>query len=141
MHASDTTKLGRAIAWTWERLVVALVSALMAALTLLAWSLLLLALLGTPSDDLGIAHFLGAHVFSRGGVAIIALAALAAFCAGGDRMAVVFSALWGTHPAWLRFGAYLREKAELLNAGYRVPAPMLLGVLVLVAVLTWLYLA
>ena len=141
MHASDTTKLGRALAWTWERLVVALVSALVAALTLLAWSLLLFVLLGTPNDDLGIAQFLRAHVFSRSGVAIIALAALVAFCAGGDRMAVVFSALWGTHPAWLRFGAYLREKAELLNAGYRVPAPMLLGVLVLVAVLTWFYLA
>ena len=120
-----------------DRLAVAFVSAVLAGLTLLAWSVILIAVFGRPSDSLGVAGFIISTVFSKVSLAIVAGAALLGFVIGGDRMVAIFSALWGTHSVWTRFNAWLGEKLEPLNEEYNVATPWLIAALIICAVAAW----
>ena len=98
-----------------DRLAIALVSAVFAGLTMLAWSVILIAVFGRADDSVGVAGFV----------------------IGGDRMAAIFSALWGTHSAWTRFNTWLGEKLEPLNEEYNVATPWLIAALVICALAAW----
>ena len=123
-----------------ERLAVALCTAVFAGLTLLAYSFIAVALLGTRRDDFGVMKFVSENVFSETGIAIVAGAALLGFAIGGDRMAALFSVLWGTHPAWSRFHARLQPKIEAMGEGPEVSPWIVAGVIIVIGGL-WLWLA
>lgn len=124
-----------------ERLAVALCTAVFAGLTLLAYSFIAVALLGTGRDDFGVMKFLSENVFSGTGLAIVGSAALLGFAIGGDRTAAVFSMLWGTHPAWSRFNAWLQPKIETMSESYEVSPWIAAGVIILIGVGLWLWVA
>jgi len=120
-----------------DRLAIAFASAVLAAVTLLAWSIILLAVFGTPNDSLGATGYIIGTVFSRVSLMIVGGAALLGFVAGGDRMVAIFSALWGTHSVWSRFNAWLGEKLEPLNEEYHVATPFLVAAVVICAIAAW----
>jgi hypothetical protein len=124
-----------------ERLAIALASAVLAAITLLAWSIIVLAVFGTPNDRFGVTGFIIGTIFSKVSFAIVGGAALLGFAVGADRMVTIFSWLWGTHSVWSRFSIWLGEKLEPLNEEYHVATPILIGVLVVFGVAVWLWLA
>jgi hypothetical protein len=95
-----------------ERLVVALVSGIVAALTLALYPVALLILGrgagGGAEVELG-AHFY-AFMFSKVGLVVIISASLAGFFFGPERMANIFSFFWGTHNFWKTLGADTEDK-------------------------------
>jgi hypothetical protein len=120
-----------------DRLAIAFACAVFAALTLLAWSVILIAVFGRSNDSLGVAGFIISTVFSKVSLAIVGGAALLGFAIGGDRMVAMFSLLWGTHSIWTRFNVWLGEKIEPLNEEYNVATPWLIAALVVCAVAAW----
>lgn len=120
-----------------DRLAIAFASAVLAALTLLAWSVILIAVFGRTNDSLGVTSFIIGTVFSKSSLAIVGGAALLGFVIGGDRMVAIFSALWGTHSVWARFNTWLGEKLEPLNEEYNVATPWLIAALLICAVAAW----
>ena len=124
-----------------DRLAVALCTAVFAALTLLAWGLMLVVIFGNQNDDLGVIRFVTRTVFSQTGIAIVGGAALLGFLIGGDRMVTIFSVFWGTHPVWARFNGWLQEKSEVLNESREVSPWIVAAVLVLTGVGLWLWVA
>ena len=124
-----------------ERLAVALCTAVFAALTLLAWSFIAMALLGTARDDFGVMRFVTDQVFSEAGLWIVAGAAMLGFAIGAERMVAIFSLLWGTHSVWSRFNAWLHEKSDALRDSYEVSPIIAVGVIALVGAAAWLWLA
>lgn len=78
-----------------ERLATAFVSTVAAAVTLVVvpW---VFAANGRGHEPFTLYYW----VFSKAGLLIIASAAAAGFFLGSERMANVFSLIWGTHPVW-----------------------------------------
>lgn len=118
-----------------NRIAVALGSAMAALVTLLAWAAILVAI--GARADLGIVPFIGMVVFSKAGVLLVALAALAGFLLGGERMAEIFSVLWGTHPRWKSLGAWLGERFDALDR--EVPVPIWAAMLGLLLLFAWVF--
>ena len=84
-----------------ERLIVALVAAIAATLTLAMYPLAILFFgRGGGEFELG-AHFY-AFILSRFGLVVIVVASTVGFCVGSERMANIFSFFWGTHRFWER---------------------------------------
>ena len=120
-----------------DRLAIAFASAVLAAITLLAWSIILLTVFGTPNDSFGVPEFIIGTVFSKVSLAIVGGAALLGFVIGADRMVAIFSWLWGTHSVWARFNAWLGEKLEPLNEEYNVATPWLVAALIICTLAAW----
>lgn len=120
-----------------DRLAIAFACAVLAALTLLAWSVILIAVFGNSNDSFGVTAFIIGTVFSKASLAIVGGAALLGFVIGGDRMVTIFSTLWGTHSVWTRFNTWLGEKLEPLNEEYNVATPWLIAALVICALAAW----
>jgi hypothetical protein len=120
-----------------ERLAIAFASAVLAAITLLAWSIILLAVFGTSNDSFGVSAFIIGTVFSKVSIAIVGGAALLGFVIGADRMVTIFSWLWGTHSVWSRFSIWAGEKLEPLSNEYHVGTPTLILALLICAVAAW----
>jgi hypothetical protein len=78
-----------------DRIATGVVSGVAAALTLLAYPLILA---GVGSDIQPVALY--AHVFSKVGLVVIIVASVIGFLIGSERMAGVFSFFWGTHSVW-----------------------------------------
>jgi uncharacterized membrane protein YdfJ with MMPL/SSD domain len=93
----------------WKyRLVVAFVSAVAVAATLVLLPLIL-ALGGGAGEALSGYKL----VFSAYGAAIVAAFGVAGFLLSGERTAKLFSFLWGTHPVWSRMGSWFDERPTL----------------------------
>ena len=120
-----------------DRLAIAFACAVLATLTLVAWSVILIAVFGRSNDSLGVTSFIIGTVFSKASLAVVAGAALLGFAIGADRMVTIFSWLWGTHSVWSRFNIWLSEKIEPLNEEYNVATPWLIAALVICAVAAW----
>jgi len=135
--------LGSWIGSLTERLLVALVSGVAAALTLFLFPVAL-ALLGGGAGgggELAFGALFYAFVFSKVGLIVVIGAAVVGFCVGSERMASVFSFFWGTHTLWARFGTYLNEKLGEWSVEYVIPRRILLGLLVVLlfvlAIVVW----
>jgi hypothetical protein len=97
-----------------ERLAIALVSAVLAAMTVVLLPFLL------AISGAGIGGFLALEagagwygvMVSEIGVVIIVSAAVTGFVVGGDRMANIFSFFWGTHSLWQRLGDRIHHWME-----------------------------
>lgn len=126
-----------------ERVVVALVSALLAGLTLvllpIAFVLTTRGMGGGMEFDIGAIAY--AVVFSKAGIAIVVVAAVTGFLVGSERMANIFSFFWGTHGLWSRCGAYIDDKLwQLTNDEHNkvLKALIILAVALLVgAMIRW----
>ena len=130
----------RIVDWLWDRMAVALVSAVATALTLIAASVIVAVVGG--GMDFGIGGFLLAVTFSKVGLILVGLAAITGFCVGGERMANVFGFFWGTHSFWSKFAACVNSKIHEWNAEYTLPTPILITLLlVCAAVAAWVWLA
>jgi hypothetical protein len=84
-----------------ERLIVALVSAIVATLTLAMYPLAIL-FLGRGGGELELGAHFYAFLFSKSGLMVIVVASIVGFCVGSERMANIFSFFWGTHSFWAR---------------------------------------
>ncbi len=94
-----------------ERLLVAWVSAFVAAVSLVVMPFLMAAALSATGLVYGgeIIPVWYALALSPVGLFIIGLAALAGFLAGLDRMVGIFSFFWGTHSFWSRVSRRMEE--------------------------------
>lgn len=115
-----------------ERLAVAFVSALAAALTLALYPVAVTLIAGGRGGgtEFEFAVFLYRFVFSKLGLSIIIGASVVGFLAGSERMANIFSFIWGTHSFWSIVGDRLDEFQTNHNVGLWV----LVGLLVILAV-------
>jgi hypothetical protein len=91
-----------------ERLAVAFVSAVAAAITLALYPVALILVVGgrgggTEFQFVALYQF----VFSNVGLSIIIGASVVGFLAGSERMADIFSFFWGTHSFWSNLGDQL----------------------------------
>jgi hypothetical protein len=111
-RGSQTDTLG-------ERLVVAFVSAVAAALTLALYPFALTLIAGGRGGgpEFEFAAFLYRFVFSNVGLSIIVGASVVGFLAGSERMANIFSFFWGTHSFWSDVGDRLDEFQTNHNIG------------------------
>ena len=82
-----------------ERIVTAFVSAITAALTLLAYFVINFALSAKSSSGI---PFVSSFFFSRFSAYIVAIATIVGFIVGTERMVKLFSFFWGTHEIWER---------------------------------------
>jgi hypothetical protein len=88
-----------------DRIIVALVSAITAAITLAIYSVVLIILTrghGASGGRFRFAETYHALVFSKTGFAIICGTAVVGFLVGAERVANIFSFFWGTHSFWSR---------------------------------------
>lgn len=86
------------------RLAVAVCAAVAIGLTMLLVPLIV-GIIGGGADSLA----LYAIVFSKWGLATVIVFAITGFILGGERMAKVFAAVWGTHAVWSELGGWLEE--------------------------------
>lgn len=100
-----------------ERLAVAFVSAVAAALTLALYPLALTLSGRGGGTEFELAAFLYRFVFSNVGLSIIIGAAVFGFLAGSERMTNIFSFFWGTHSFWSNVGDQLDGLQTNHNAG------------------------
>lgn len=106
-----------------ERLVVALVSGVAAALMLALYPLALV-VLGRGSGGGGefeLGAYFYSFVFSKIGLVVIIGTSFVGFCVGSERMAEIFSFFWGTHGFWRSVGNYLDDKSGDLQAEHNIP--------------------
>jgi hypothetical protein len=105
-----------------ERLVVAFVSAVAAALTLALYPVAVTLIAGGRGGgpEFEFAAFLYRFVFSSVGLSIIVGASALGFLAGSERMANIFSFFWGTHSFWSDVGDRLDEFQTNHNVGFWV---------------------
>jgi hypothetical protein len=101
-----------------DRIATGVVSGVAAALTLLAYPLILA---GIGSDPQPVALY--AYIFPGTGLTAILFASVLGFIVGSERMARVFSFFWGTHSVWeddwiRRLGAVLMIAAVVAAAIY-----------------------
>lgn len=87
-----------------HRLAVAACSAFVAGVMLLIVPLVI-GMIGRGAEPLALYAF----VFSKWGLATLVVFAILGFVAGGERMANLFSVIWGTHPIWSEMGDWLEE--------------------------------
>ena len=118
-----------------ERLAVALVSAVAAALTLALYPVALTLIAGGRGGgpEFEFAAFLYRFVFSTVGLSIIVCVSVVGFLAGSERMANIFSFFWGTHSFWSDVGDQLDEFKTNHNVGLWV----LVVLLVILAVVIY----
>lgn len=121
-----------------ERLVVALVSGVAAALTLALYPMVLVVLLLSHGSGSGGEFELGAYfysfMFSKVGLILVIAASVTGFCVGPERMANIFSFFWGTHSFWTRLGAYLDDKLSEFQTEHNAPLWLLIILLAILAV-------
>jgi hypothetical protein len=86
------------------RMAVAFCTAVVIGLTMLLVPLIV-GIVGGGAESLA----LYAIVFSKWGLATVIVFAITGFILGGERMANVFAAVWGTHPVWSELGSWLEE--------------------------------
>lgn len=119
-----------------ERLAVALVSGVAAALTLTLYPLALVVFSrgagGGGEFELG-AYFYS-FMFSKVGLVVVIAASVAGFCVGAERMANIFSFFWGTHSFWTRLGEYLDDKLCEFQTKHNAPLWLLIILLAILAV-------
>jgi len=82
-----------------ERVVTAIVSAVTAALTLLAYFIINFALAAKSMSGMPL---VSSFFFSKFSAYIVATATIVGFVVGTERMAQLFSFFWGTHEIWER---------------------------------------
>ena len=121
-----------------ERLVVAWVSAFVAAVSLVVLPVFSVYFLAPVSAYGGqIVPVWYALALSPAGLFVIGLAALAGFLAGHDRMVKIFSFFWGTHSFWSRVNRRMQE----WNQDYAqrlVPLWITLVVFAVLLLIAWL---
>lgn len=100
-----------------DRLVVGVVGACLAAVTLAAYPFALMLFFRRAA--IGVVPL----IFSKIGLATILAAFFVGFAVGPDKMAAIFSFFWGTHPVW---------KQELRNQRWWVIAVVVILALVVV---------
>ena len=125
--------------WLGERLAVAAISAVLAALTLIVTPFLL-AFAGAGLGALVALEAGGVWyglMLSKAGLAVIGLAAASGFVAGGERMANVFGFVWGTHDVWSRIGQRISNWSER-HGEHIVPFWLTLLLLVSLVIVGWL---
>jgi len=86
------------------RLAVAVCTSVVIGLVMLLVPLIV-GIIGSGAESLA----LYAIVFSKWGLATVVVFAITGFILGGERMANVFAAVWGTHPVWSELGGWLEE--------------------------------
>lgn len=117
-----------------ERLAVALVSGVAAALTLALYPLALLSHGAGSGGEFELGAYFYSFMFSKVGLILVIAASVTGFCVGPERMANIFSFFWGTHSFWTRLGAYLDDKLSEFQTEHNAPLWLLIILLAILAV-------